>query len=295
MVAPGQWHNLRIQDEDLQFPMGGFQLRGCRHIGGDNIYNFQLLGAKDLIMKFAPDWLIVQQEPESILAQESVGWAKELGCKFALFTWQNIRFQGGYEVLRNSDLVVCGNPEAERLVKPWNVDTLLLLQVGVDTDHFQARPGVERNVEVGYIGRPNEEKGIRCLIQAWPTARILEWKDFKELPWWYSQVRVIVAYSQDTSEWKEQAPNYVTLEALSCGCDVVTSDTEAMKYWNETCPVGYRAELNPLLETKEEVLRKAIQKALSQDVGNKGRQWVIDNFSNHVVAKKLLETLKGSC
>ena len=184
--------------------------------------------------------------------------------------------------------MVCGNPEAEELVKPWNPHTLLLLQVGVDTDHFQVRPGVERNVEVGYIGRPTKEKGLIYLLQAWPTAKILEWADFKELPWRYSQVRVIVAYSQDIPEWKEQAPNYVVLEALSCGCNVVTSTTPAMSFWLKDCPIGYRAELNPILETKEEALRKAIQKALNQEVDSKGRQWIIDNFSNVVVAEKIL-------
>ncbi|GAI61852.1 unnamed protein product [marine sediment metagenome] len=119
--------------------------------------------------------------------------------------------------------MICGNPGAEALVKPWNPHTALMLQVGVDIDHFQARPDVSRNIEVAYIGRVTSEKGLPYLSRAWPTVKVLEWKDFKELPWWYSQIQVMVAYSQDVPWWREQAPNYVVLEALLCGCRAITS------------------------------------------------------------------------
>ena len=300
MLAPGQWHNLRTQDEDLQFPVvGDFQLRTCRHIGGDNIYTFQLLGAKDLIKDFEPEWLYIQQEPESMLAQESIGWAKELGCKFTLFTWQNIHFQGSYEVLKNSDLVICGNPEAEALVKPWNPHTALILQVGVDTDHFQARPNVARDIEVAYVGRVAPEKGLPYVQRAWPTVRILEWKDFLELPWWYSQIQVVVAYSQDVPWWKEQAPNYVVLEALSCGCKAVVSDTKAMSYWLKGCPSvvvveGHDQPDDTLRMERVVALKSGIRYALESEIRNEGRQWVIDRFSNPIVAKKLLEVLESA-
>ena len=285
VISPGEWFDFRAKDYDE----GSFHLRTCRHIG-DNIYMYKLLGAKELVEEFKPDWLYVQAEPGSLTADEALDWKVD---KRALFTWENVDIKGnGTLQLPKYDLVICGNPEAEALVKMWNPHTALMLQVGVPTDHFQARPRVSRNIEVAYIGRPAPEKGVPYLMRAWPTARVLPWTDFKDLPWRYSQVKVVVSYSQDIPEWKEQAPNYVVLEALSCGCRAVVSDTAAMKYWLEGCPGVTSVELNSLWSTEEELLRRGIKKALDADVGDDGRDWVIDNFSNPIMAGKLLEVLE---
>lgn len=298
MIGPGEWGNLMARDYTLTFPDNYFSFRTCRHMLGENVYTYHLLGARDLVVEFGPDWLYIQAEPESSLAQEAYSWGD---FKKALFTWENIQFRPvGYTVLDNYDLVICGNPEAQDLVKPWNSSNYLMLQVGIDTDHFQARPGIPRDTEVGYIGRATPEKGLPYLSRAWPGVRILEFKDFRELPWWYSQIQVLVAYSQDMPWWKEQAPNYVVLEALSCGCKVVTSDTASMKYWLEGCPGvavvnGHDQPDDTLQMERVDWLRTGIEVALQgEDINEKGRQWVIDRFSNPIMAKELLEVLKDA-
>ena len=293
MIGPGEWGQLRAKDhtEDR------FDFRTCRHMMGESIYHYHLLGAKDLVDEFDPDWLYIQAEPGSSLAQEAVLW---FGKKKALFTWENIKFEGlALEALPKYDLVICGNPEAEALVKLWNPRTALMLQVGVDTDHFQARPAVDRNIDVAYIGRVAPEKGLPYLQRAWPTVKTLDWKDFKELPWWYSQIQVIVAYSQDVPWWKEQAPNYVVLEALACGCKAVVSDTAAMSYWLNLCPRviivrGHEQPDDTLRMERVDWLRKGIKEALELDIADFGRFRVVDKFSNPVVAKQLLEVLKNA-
>ena len=293
MVSPGHWFNLRTTQQEIKYPDGNWELKTCKHMG-DNIYTYKLLGAKDLVEKFGPDWLYIQAEPGSLLVKEALTW--NIGRR-ALFVWENISIKGdGPTQLQDYDLVVCGNPEAEALIKSWNPNTTLLLQVGVDTNHFQARPNVDRNISVAYIGRAAPEKGLPYLIQAWPTVHVLEYKDFKELPWRYSQVKVIVAYSQDVPWWKEQAPSYVVLEALSCGCKVVTSDTAAMKYWLEGCPgveiITGHQQPNDTLRTERVIALKAgIQHALGSEIRSESRDWVIERFSNPVMAKKLLEVL----
>jgi len=288
MISPGEWGNLRTTAQKVD----SWELKTCRHIG-ESIYQYRLLGARDLAEEFKPDWLYIQAEPGSSLAEEAVLWNVD---KRALFTWDNISLKGRMSTLPAYDLVVCGNPEAEELVKPWNPHTLLLLQVGVDTDHFQSRPGVLRDVDVAYVGRMAEEKGLVYLLQAWPTVRILEQKDFKELPWWYSQIKVLVAYSQDISTWKEQAPNYVVLEALACGCKAVVSDTKAMEYWLRGCPgvvmvEGHEQSGSELDPVKVDRLKTGIQRALEVEVGEWVREWVGGRFSNQEVAKRLLEVM----
>lgn len=284
MISPGKWGNAKIQPQEDN----NWRLVACRHIGQDNIYTFQLLGAKDYIMDFKPDWLIVQQEPESILAQEALGWAREAGSKYCLFTWQNIAFHGATEPILNANIVICGNPEAEALVKPFNKNTALLLQVGIDTDHFRYRPNVDREIRVGFVGRPVPEKGIVQLSLAWPMAQILEWVPYEQLPWHYSQIEVLVAYSQDNLPyWKEQAPPYVAIEALSTKCKVVVSDTAASKYWLEGCPAVVHVPQGKITELKEGIERAL---AMQED----GRSWVVERFSNPVMARKLLEVLENA-
>ena len=126
-------------------------------------------------------------------------------------------------------------------------------------------------------------------MRAWPTARVLPWTDFKDLPWWYSQVKVVVSYSQDIPEWKEQAPNYVLLEAMATECKGVASNTAAMVHWLEGAPGVVHAPQGKAVELKE-----AIQKTLDlpESVGRENREYVISKFSNPVIAKKLMEVLE---
>jgi len=295
VVAPGEWGNQRVRpySEDVLYK-SRFSVVTCRHMGGEGVYDYTLLGARETVEKFNPDWLYIQAEPGSAQEEACFSWNVK---RKALFTWENISLKGGLMRLPEYDLVVCGNPDAEALVKPHNPRTALMLQVGIDTDHFQARPDVPRDMRVVYMGRPTPEKGLPYLLAAWPTAHLLDWKDYRELPWWYSQGEVMVAYSQDVPFWREQAPNYVVLEALSCGCKAVVSTTAAMAHWLQGCPgvvfapghVHMGDYLDPI---KVSNLREAIGQALEYVLwGDEGRQWVVDRFSNLAMARKLLEAL----
>ena len=290
VVSPGEWGNQRVQP----YQEDSFRLAICRHMGGEGVYDYTLLGAQEAVGNFNPDWLYIQAEPGSAQEEACFSWNVK---RKALFTWENISLKGGLERLPEYDLVVCGNPAAEALVKPHNPRTTLILQVGVDTDHFQARPGIPRDIRVGYIGRRTPEKGLPYLISAWPTAQILDWKDYRDLPWYYSQVQVLVAYSQDVPGWREQAPNYVVLESLSCGCKAAVSTTAAMSYWLRGCPgvvfaSGHEQRDQLVDPVKVANLKAAIQEALGPfPQGDQGQQFVVHNFSNPVIARKLLEVL----
>jgi len=299
VIAPGQWFDFKAEDYNMggDWLKGSFQFRTCRHMG-DNIYSYRLLGARDLVEKFQPDWLYIQAEPGSDLVKVALTWDVD---KRALFTWENIKLKGDLQDLPQYDLVICGNPEAEALVKVHNPNTILMLQVGVDTDHFQARPGVDRNIDVAYIGRPAPEKGLPYVVKAWPTVKVLGWKDFKELPWSYSQVKIVVAYSQDVTWWKEQAPNYVLLEAMATECLGVASDTAAMKYWLEGAPgivivEGHEQPDGDLRLDRVLRLKEGIQKALDMpdSIRKENREYVISKFSNKVIAQALIKVLSSS-
>lgn len=299
VLSPVRWGDQVSIPEGTQIVIegkvkGSFNLLPLK-VMGDNLYNYRLLDSESIISQFKPDWLYVQSEPGSVMAEVSRSFKSD---KKALFTWENIKFNSKAQlVLQGYDLVVCGNPDAERLAAPYSKRTAQMLQVGIDTDHFCARPGVDRDVLVGYVGRMAPEKGLLYLNEAWPLTKYITGISYKEIPWYYSQLQVVVAYSQDVPWWREQAPNYVVIEALSCGCKAVTSDTAAMKYWLDGCPGVVVVEgCEQMIEfhhpSKSKWLKDGIIKAI--EIPNKvsGREWVKERFSSPVLAKKLIEELE---
>ena len=247
------------------------------------------------------DWIYIQQEPESRLAHEVA--ALKLPARKALFTWQNISRPldhfAYFAALDHYDLVVCGNDGAETRMKHAGAKrTLVLPQVGVDTDHFQARPNVPRDIPVAYIGRPAPEKGVPQLLQAWPAAKILDWVDYRELPWRYSQAQIVVCFSQDTDNWREQAMPFVACEAMACGCAVIVSDAGSIPFWHNTYPGPQDpspAVVVPQgsVETLGRAIRGLLAKpALRQELADKGRPWVLRNLSSPIIARRLLDAFQ---
>lgn len=308
LVGPGEWGPLRATAVETTYrepghlggPVRGtYQYHPCRHMGED-IYSFKFLGVKEVLEGFQPDWVYFQQEPGSALVEDIFMschiWFKETKC--ALFTWENIALRPGSERhLQCCDLVICGNPAAEELVKPHlheKAQTHVMLQVGIDTDLFEKRPTMDRDINVGFIGRAVPEKGLPYLKDAWPTTYYAEWTPYLKLPWVMSQMKVLVAFSQDVPYWREQAPNYTVIEALSCGCNAVVSDTPAMKYWLEDCPgvtivEGHKQQGSLLNPVRAHKLKSGISQRLMGFEENAARQYVIDRWGLDAMARELEE------
>jgi hypothetical protein len=319
VIGPGEWGKLVAKPEVLNgLDLGAnsredayYQYIPLRHIGSD-IYGFTFLGLAETLEKLSSpvplDWLYIQQEPGASLTYECIRWIKYLSptTKIAIFTWENISLKGGMQGIRDvnaADLVICGNPDAEIIMQQVIQDqkktnTHLMLQVGINTDLFEARP-LERDVTVGYIGRKEPEKGLPYLAEAWPTVHLYDWTPYEKMPWPLSCLKVLVSFSQDVPFWKEQAPNYTVIEALSCGCNAVISNTAAMKFWLKECPgvtivEGCKqtgAKLDPVRTAN---LRAGIIHALDNFEANIARQFIVDRWSIPAMAKELEGVLLGS-
>jgi hypothetical protein len=293
MLSPAVWGEYRVIPALVHYENGGsFELVPLPCLGS-GIYDYQLTRGYQHVDSFKPDWLYIQAEPGSLQAM----LCQDYPSKKAIFTWENIQ-ELVPESLRGYDLGIGGSREAvERLKRSApDMPTLQCLQVGVDTDHFQVREGLLRAVPVGYAGRQDPAKGINVLKAAWPQAHILPWASYRNLPWFLSELQVLVAYSLDTPNWKEQAPNYMALEAISCGCKIVHSDTPAMHEGLEGCPAAVEAaganrDLEPGLRILN--LTKAIQEALERKVDPEAaRLWVIERYGQAAVAKALISKLE---
>lgn len=309
LVSPGQWGEQRTRPvQPTRVGRGVYELATLQHSGGDDQYGFRLIGLCEALDAFNPDWVYIQQEPESQLAQQAILHEVPEGAKrrYALFTWENMPKRATVQdpsrmtsdLVRRCSLVVCGNGEAEAIMRPYAKRAVVTLQVGVDTDHFQARPGVARDIQVGYVGRIAPEKGVGELATAWPKTAWLEWKPWEQLPWWYSRIRIVVTFSQDTPFWREQAPNYVTCEAMCCGAAVVTSDGGSIPFWLQRgaaeCPgaivvpqqntIMLARVLDALVRDPERTAKMALE----------GRAWVEEHLSTRVLARKLAEELESA-
>ena len=290
LFSPGEWREQKAQNLDE----GNFHIRTLRHFGGEDVYRFKFVGLEDAIREGGFDWIYVNQEPNSIVALD----CSKLPYKKALFTWANIPSDYtplGNQVLKEYDLVVCGNGEAQELVSEHNTSTVVLPQVGVDTVHFQARP-VKRDTSVAYIGRATQEKGTDKLLIAWPTARVLAWQSYESLPWWYSMCKIVVNYSQDVPQWREQAMPYTSMEAICCGVFSIVSDAGSIPYWHREF-AGENPGVRIVPQNSLTELKSTIEECLSATIAREesvkaGREWVEENLSSKVIAKRLVECLE---
>lgn len=297
LLPPGEWGEQRARSVSTQPEgKGTFTIRTLRHFGGEDSYRFQFSGLRDALRDLSPDVLYVQQEPGSLVAAE----AAEYDVKKALFTWENL--SSNYtpyanQVLSKYDLVVCGNNDAESLVRESNKNTVVLPQVGVDTVHFQSRETILRDIAVAYIGRQVEVKGVDKLLLAWPTTRVLKWQPYERLPWWYSQCQIVVCFSQDTDRWREQAMPYVAVEAMCCGCAVVVSDAGSIPFWllggfADPCPnvaIVPQDQLGMLRNSIGHFLSLTPECRLAAHL--ESRQWVEKYLGSKVIAERLTECL----
>ncbi len=291
ILGPQQWGNLKMVDGS----QGIYSQKGLLALNAPSMYTYDLVGLEDEIKAFGPDILYIQNEVSCYVTYRCLEIAKKLRCKSVVFVWENNKNLTPEEesILRGFDLCICGNGDAMNIHKGAR-RRAILPQVGVDTDHFQARPDIEREIDVAYVGRPVPEKGIHYLEQAWPQAKFTPWTDWIKMPWLLSKVKVVAAYSLDTQAWREQAMPYSAAEALSMECAAVVSDGGAIPFWlgggfADHCP-GVRI----VPQHRPELLRNAIEDVLQhwEDMGKKGRVWVSENISGHVVSDKLIVAFK---
>lgn len=294
LLCPGEWRDLRAQPVDNS----NFHIRTLRHIGGEDIYRYHLLNLEASIADGKFDVIYTHAEPASLVAAEVASHRARgvTDAALVIFTWENMQDNitpFARAVLSQYDAAVCGNDTAQEIVSKYVGRTVVLPQVGVDAVHFQARP-VARHIGVAYIGRPVPEKGTEQLQLAWPMTRVLPWKPYLELPWWYSQCKLVVCFSQDTPYWKEQAMPYVAVEAMCCGAAAIVSNAGSIPFWLSGCPgaavvpqgsvSGLRAKIEELLGSVE----------LRERMAREGRTWVESNLSSKVVAGQLADFLRRS-
>ena len=249
-----------------------------------------------VIEDFKPDIIYVQNEAYCRVTAQLHRIAGRMGCKFALFAWENLRpYDQMHEevrhVLSNADLVICGSRAAENLVKPYNSKTARIIQVGVDTASFYPQVNA-KDYDLIFQGRMVPEKGIEILKAAaegkswkilWPDPQRKD--SYSTLYHRYSMAKVHVGHSLDTEFWREQHGSYSNYEALACGLRVATSHSQEIVESLQGCPgvmfdqQGYYKEM-----------QRTIEILLQQEGPNmEGRKWIEQNYGYAAITEKHIQ------
>ena len=329
VVCPNRWAHLDCLPSTESGPGWSYTISPLPAPGQPDMYQFGLLGLAKVLTDFHPDVVYVQEEVGARITRQALDLAKELGAARTLFVWENQQAPtpAQEELLRQLDLLVCGNDAAAGLhsaAPTW----CILPQVGVDTDHFQARntPRDQRAIFVANEppGTRRPEKGFDLAKRAWPTMGRLEFTPFRAMPWAYSQIQVVVCPSIDSTWWREQAMPYVAVEANSCFVPAIVSDAGSIPYWHtrfagtnpgvKIIPTGglelREAGGKVVMASRSEAIPEGLALKMARDLadaigellgdegkrvqmGKMGRDWVMENLSNRVIAKKLVEALSG--
>lgn len=236
------------------------------------------------VYDFNPDIIYSMTEFWQVQAWRSRRWAKSLSAKLVYFFWENLRHpdERQRDLIAGADLVVCGNKECQDIVGPYAQITAVMLQVGIDTSLF--RPiDTPKKYDLIFAGRHVPEKGMDYVMElnARYNVFIPTGKSYEEMPCCYNQAKCQVVPSLDVPFWKEQWPACAA-ESLACNVPVVAFSSGSIFSNYHTCEhVVFTTpnNLRQLIEDIEFVLEHQIKG---------GREWVMENMSNEVIAKKLI-------
>jgi glycosyltransferase involved in cell wall biosynthesis len=150
------------------------------------------------LRSFDPDHIHIEEDPHSLVGVETVALARWASPRatISFFIWDNLARTPQFPVglikawftryaLSRASMVICGNAEAERLLKTakgFTGPTAVLPQLGIDEADY-ASPVAEAIYSrfrsggpwIGFLGRLVPEKGVTILLEALSHQQHLPW------------------------------------------------------------------------------------------------------------------------
>jgi glycosyltransferase involved in cell wall biosynthesis len=226
--------------------------------------------------------------------------------------------------LRRADACLAGNHDSEQVwrAKGYCGPITIIPQVGVEPDIFAPAESdrsskTSTEFRVGYAGRLVKEKGIDVLLRAlaqlsgeWHAQlagggpdqpRLIELarrlsigERVRFLPWmpstqtidYYRALDVLVLPSRSRSNWKEQFGR-VLVEAMACGVPVIGSTCGEIP--NVIGDAGLIFPEDDAVALRVHLQRLQNDAAFRQELAQRGRQRVLDHFSQEQIAHQTYE------
>jgi len=253
------------------------------------------------IKTYNPEWIGGFIEPYSKAGKVIQDCADEAGIKTFFFAYENlsnnfIRYPDevtiNYPVIQRADIILCGNKIIQKFMNVFKAKrTEVIPHTGIETNLFRILDDEVTYMEGIFVGRDVYEKGWDYVDRYlnYPKYRVEKPVHFLKdsgMCKFYNSGKVFVHASLRTPFWLEQL-GYVIPEALSCGRAVIMSKYGSQVEWFSKAPgvVVY----DPL---NEDSMKEAFEKAKEYYPNTEGRKWVIENFSNEVIARKYEKIFK---
>lgn len=116
----------------------------------------------------------------------------------------------------------------------------------------------------------------------------ISWIDNKKLPEIYNSADVFLYPSIPYQGWEEQF-GYSIAEASLCGLPVISTNTGSIDEALIDGKTGFMVPPNDVDRLAEKMLELAVNPILAHEMGRQGRQFIKENFSNEVIAKKMFK------
>lgn len=297
--------------------------------------------ARTYLQEIQPDIIFMYEEPYSSVAYQFVR-EKTRCCpqaKFIFCTWQNIlckyplrrRLMERY-VFKHTDVAVAGSADVrDVLLHRKYKGRISTIPLALDPSDFpQAdRDSIRRELGItdftlGFVGRPEEEKGITDLFDTVASLKkrriqilfvgggknedkIREYAESvgiaDRLVWlkgvknsevykYYQAMDVLVLPSRTTEHWKEQFGR-VIIEAMICRTPVIGSSSgEIPRVVGET---GLIFTEQNVRELKDAVIKMMDNDALRKELAGRGYERVMQNYTWEKVAELTHAAILDAC
>lgn len=225
--------------------------------------------------------------------------------------------------LKNADYAIAGNESISNVLvrKGFDKDRISLIPLGTDTLLFRKMEPTElrsrlhlETFTIGYLGRLVEEKGVLDLLKSVSQIktkfdllmigngklkhkisaegkrlgiseqiRLIDNIPSSQVSHYLNCMDCIVLPSRTTKKWKEQFGRVLT-EAMSCEVPVIGSDSGEIPNVLGDCGIIFKEGDVDELYSKIKMLIN--NKDLRMELAKKGRQRVLDNFTQEIVARE---------
>ena len=327
-IVPPSWRDERGTLQLERTTVDNYQLivTPIRFNGSFHLHYYPQLDR--LLDRLQPDILHVDEEPYNLATFLALRSAQRIHARSLFFSWQNLNRSYPFPfnlieryVLDRAEACIAGNHEAERVWRAKGYRGLIEIipQFGVDPDLFAPAAGHQATGQlvIGYVGRFVEEKGIDLLLKAlskldgdWRAeligsgparaglieltrrlnltdrVRWLNWMPSSEICDFYRTLDVLVLPSRAKPNWKEQFGR-VLVEAMACGVPVIGSTCGEIP--NVVGDAGLIFPEGDVDALRDQLSRLQHDAALRIELAQRGRQRVLDHFTQAQIARKTYE------
>jgi len=328
-IVPPSWRDERGELKLERITSDGYNLivTPLRFNGSFHLHYYPQLDR--LLQQLKPDLVHIDEEPYNLATFLALRSARRLGAHTIFFSWQNLKRAypppfSWFEryTLQHAAAGIVGNADSEQVwrTKGYRGPLMVIPQVGVEPDIFNpleiAQPTTDQ-FRIGYAGRFVEEKGIDVLLNAvhelngqWQLelvgsgpdqtrlielaqrlqiadrVRILPWRPSAQIVDFYRSLDVLVLPSRSRSNWKEQFGR-VLVDAMACGVPVIGSTCGEIP--NVIGDAGLIFPENDAAALRDHLRTLQNDAALRRDLAQRGRQRVLDCFTQEQIARQTYE------